>query len=144
MKPNQKSSRRTPAGVVHDHGQPESWLTVRSPSLTYINMRTLALLMFVSFAVLSTTHGNDGATKPQVTTNTETQIIAARQHEVAQTATRSTNYMTPASLIMWQLLRNIVNCLAQALNSPVLIEYGMEQGVDTSASLATVCPDRAH
>ena len=141
MKANHKSSRRAPLSFVLDNNQPDNWLTVLSPFLTYINMRTLALLLFISFAVLNTTHGNDGETKQQVTGNIETQVISNRQHDVAQTATRSTNYMTPASLIMWQLLRNIVNGLAQAFNDPALVKYAMEQGVDTPGSLTTVCQD---
>ena len=76
MKTDNRLSRRIPASGVHNHKQPQWWLAPLSPFLTYINMRTLALLMFVSFAVLNTTHGNDGKTKQQVTGNIESQVIS--------------------------------------------------------------------
>ena len=104
-------------------------------------MRTLALLMFVSFAVLNTTHGNDGETNQQVTGNIETQVIANRQHDLAQAATAPTDYTTPAPAILWQFLSNIVNGFAQAFNDPALIKYAMEQGADTSGSITTACQD---
>jgi hypothetical protein len=141
MKKDKRLSRRIPASGVHDHKQPQWWLAPLSPFLTYINTRTLALLMFVGFAVLNTTHGNDGETKEQVTGNIETQVIANRQHDLAQAATPPTNYTTPASAILWQFLSNIVNGFVQAFNDPALIKYAMEQGADTSGSMTTVCQD---
>src|SRR4026207_1696684 len=97
MKTDHRLSRRIPASSAHDYKQPESWRTALSPFLTYINMRTLALLMFVSFAVLNTTHGNDGETKQQVTAgNIGTQVISNRQHDLAQAATPPTNCATSA------------------------------------------------
>ena len=141
MKANHKSSPRTPASFVLDDNQPDSWLTVLSRFLTHMNMRTLALLMFVSFAVLNTTHGNAGETKQQVTGNSETEVIVNRQHDLAQAATPPTNHATPASSMLWQFLSNIVNGFVQAFNDPALIKYAMEQGVDTSGSMTTVCQD---
>jgi len=141
MKTDNRLGRRIPASGVHDHKQPQWWLAPLSPFLTYINMRTLALLMFVSFAVLNTTHGNDGETKQQVTKNSGSQVIADRQHDLAQAATPPTNYTIPASAILWQFLSNIVNGFAQAFNDHTLIKYAMEQGVDTSGSMTTVCQD---
>jgi hypothetical protein len=131
MKTDHRLSRRIPASNVHDHKQPESWLTVLSPFLTYINMRTLALLMFVSFAVLNTTHGNDGETKQQVTGNIETQVITNRQHGLAQASTLPTNYTTPAPSILWRLAEQIVQAFTAAVNDPSLIEYAKQQGTDT-------------
>ena len=98
-------------------------------------MSTLALLMFVSFAVLNTTHGNDGETKQQVTGNIETQVISNRQHDLGQAAT---------PLILWQFLSKMVTGFNQALNDPALIEYAKEQGVDTSGLAAALSQDPAH
>jgi hypothetical protein len=145
MKANHKSSRRAPASFVLTDNQPDSWLTVLSPFLTYINMHTLALLMFVSFAVLNTTHGNDGETKQQVTVgNIGTQVIANRQHDLAQAATPPTNCSTSAPSILWQFLSKIVNGFNQALNDPALIEYAKEQGVDTSGLPAALSQAPVH
>ena len=144
MKANHKSSRRAPLSFVLDNNQPDNWLTVLSPFLTYINMRTLALLMFVSFAVLNTTHGNDSETKQQVTGNIETQVISNRQHDLAQAATPPTNCTTSALSILWQFLSKRVNRLGQAFNDPALIEYAKEQGVDTSGLPAALSQAPAH
>ena len=104
-------------------------------------MRTLALLMFVSFAVLNTTHGNDGETKQQVTKNSGSQVIASQQHDLAQAATPQTNCTTST---LWQLTERIVQAFTAAVNDPSLIQYAKEQGVDTSGKAAAVSQDRAH
>src|SRR5438046_9708869 len=56
-----------------DNKQPGAWLAAVLPFLKYLNTRALALLMFVGFALLNTTHGKDAQTeKPDVgVTNTE-------------------------------------------------------------------------
>ena len=106
-------------------------------------MRTLALLMFVSFAVLNTTHGNDGETKQQVTGNVETQVISNRQHDLAQAATPPTNCTTSAPSILWQLASKLVKGFEMALNDPALIQYAKEQGGDTSGLPAALSQDPA-
>ena len=107
-------------------------------------MRTLALLMFVSFAVLNTTHGNDGETKQQVTGNIKTQVIASQQHDLAQAATPQTNCTTSAPSILWQLASKLVKDFEMALNDPALIQYAKEQGVDTSGLPAAPSQVPAH
>ena len=102
-------------------------------------MRTLALLMFVSFAALNTTHGNDGETKQQVTGNIETQVITNRQHELAQASTPPINYTTPAPSMLWRLAERIVQAFTAAVNDPSLIEYAKQQGTDTLDLQTTPC-----
>ena len=144
MKTENRLSRRVSASGVHDHKQPQWWLAPLLPFLPYINMRTLALLMFVSFGVLNTTHGNDGETEQQVTGNIETKLISNRQPDLAQTATPPTNCATSALSILWQFLSKSVNGFDQALNDPALIEYAKEQGVDTSGLPAASSQAPAH
>jgi hypothetical protein len=144
MKTDNKLSRRISARGVQDNEQPQWWLASLSPFLTYINMRALALLMFVSFAVLNTTHGNDGETKQQVTGNIETQVISNRQHDPGQAATPPTNCATSALSILWQFLSKSLNGFDQALNDPALIEYAKEQGIDTSGLAAALSQAHAH
>jgi len=100
--------------------------------------------MFVSFAVLNSTHGNDGETKQQVTGNIETQVVSNRQHDLAQAATPPTNCTTSAPSLLWQFPSKIVNGFAQALNDPALIEYAKEQGVDTAGLPAAPSQAPAH
>ena len=102
-------------------------------------MRTLALLMFVSFAVLNTTHGNDGETKQQVTKNSRRQALANQQLDLAQASTPPTNYTTPAPSILWQLTERIVQAFTAAVNDPSLIEYAKQQGTDTLDLQTTPC-----
>ncbi len=145
MKTDNRLGRRIPASGVQDHKQPQWWLAPLLPFLPYVNMRTLALLMFVSFAVLNTTHGNDGGTKQQVTAgNIGTQVISNRQHDLAQAATPPTNCATSALSILWQFLSKSVNGFDQALNDPALIEYAKEQGVDTSGLRTALSQAPAH
>lgn len=144
MKANRKSSPRTSASFVLDENQPDGWLTVLSPFLTYINMRTLALLMFVGFAALNTTHGNAGETKQQVSGNIEPEVIANRQHDLARAAVPPINCTTSEPSILWQLASKLVKDFEMAFNDPALIQYAKEQGVDTSGLPAAVSQDSAH
>ena len=83
-------------------------------------MRTLALLMFVSFALLNTTHGKDAETKQQATENSGSQVIASQQHDLAQAATPQTNCTTSAPLILWQLASKLVQDFESRVKRPVL------------------------
>jgi hypothetical protein len=145
MKPNDEQNRMAPAAIVTDRKQPASWLVLRLPFLRWVNMRTLALLMFIGFAILNTTRGNDAETRePGVTGNIDAQEIDNRQHEDAQPAKGPTNCTTSAPSILWQFLSKIVNGFNQALNDPALIEYAKEQGVDTSGLSAALSQAPAH
>jgi hypothetical protein len=133
MKPNQKPSRRKPAAFVHYHNQYGSWPIVLSPFLKHLNMRTLALLMFVGFALLNTTHGKDAQTdKPAVgVTNTEPRDNGYQGASAA------------APLILWQITVRIVHAFTAALNDPSLIEYAKQQGTDKADLQTTPCQGAA-
>jgi hypothetical protein len=92
-------------------------------------MRTLALLMFVGFAFLNTTHGKDAQTdKPAAgVTNTE-----PRDNDY-QGATAA------APLILWQVTARIVHVFTAAQNDPALIEYARRQGKDIPDLQTTPC-----
>ena len=129
MKTDNRLNRSVSARGVHDHKQPQWWLAPLLPFLPYINMRTLALLMFVGFAFLNTTHGKDAQTdKPAAgVTNTE-----SRDNDY-QGATAA------APLILWQLTARIVHAFTAALNDPALIEYARRQGKDIPDLQTTPC-----
>lgn len=138
MKPNHEQNRKAQAAIVKNRNQPATW-SVLSPLLRYVNMRALALIMFVGFAVLNTSRGNDArTTDPALAENTETQVIDSRHHEDAQPAKGLTNCTTSAPLILWQFLSTIAKGVERALNDPALIQYAREQGVDTSGSPAVL------
>jgi hypothetical protein len=145
MKPNHKQNRLAPAAFVHHRKQPASWLVLLLPFLRHVNMQTLALLMFVGFAVLNTTRGNDAeTTEPGLAGNTELHIIDNGHRQAAQVVPEPIAHSRFASSILWEFLSDIVNELEQALNDPALIEYAKEQGVDTSGSPTALCQEPAH
>ena len=92
-------------------------------------MRTLALLMFVGFAFLNTTHGKDAQTdKPAAgVTNTEPRDNGYQGASAA------------APLILWQFTARIVRAFTAALNDPALVEYARQQGKDLPDLQTTPC-----
>jgi len=129
MKTDNRLSRGVSASGVHDHKQPQWWLAPLLPFLPYINMRTLALLMFVGFAFLNTTHGKEAQTaKPAAgVTNPEPRDNGYQGASAA------------APLILWQLTARIVHAFTAALNDPALIEYARQQGEDIPDLQTTPC-----
>jgi hypothetical protein len=130
MKTDNRLSRRIPASGVHEQKQPQWWLAPLLPFLTYINMRTLALLMFLGVALLNTTDGKDAQTnKPAaITTNMET--VDNGHRTTSEARTEPTGQTISAALALWQFTDRIVHALTAALNDPSLIEYAKQQGTD--------------
>jgi len=92
-------------------------------------MRTLALLMFVGFAVLNTTRGNDAQIKePGFAGTNNIKIVDNNYDEAAHIATGPNKDTISASL-------------KSALNDQSLIDYAKQQGLDTSGLLTTPCPN---
>jgi hypothetical protein len=139
MKTDHRLSRRIPASGVHEHKQSQWWLAPLLPFLTYINMRTLALLMFFGVALLNTTDGKDAQTnKPAaITTNMET--VDNGHRTTSEARTEPTGQTISAALALWQLTDRIVHALTAALNDPSLIEYAKEQGSDIPDLQTTPC-----
>jgi hypothetical protein len=144
MKTDHKLSRRIPASGVHHQKQSQCWLAPLSPFLKHVNMRTLALLMFVGFAVLNTTHGKDAETKESAFAGTnKIEIVDEKHNEAAHVATEPTGHTTSEGSILWQFMSSIFNTFKSALNDPALIEYAKQQGIETSDSLTTPCQKAA-
>jgi hypothetical protein len=139
MKTDNKLSHRIPASGVHEQKQPQWWLAPLLPFLTYINMRTLALLMFLGVALLNTTDGKDAQTnKPAaITTNMET--VDNGHRTTSEARTEPTGQTISAALALWQFTDRIVHALTAALNDPSLIEYAKEQGSDIPDLQMTPC-----
>ena len=100
-------------------------------------MRTLALLMFVGFAVLNTTHGKDAETKALAGTN-KIEIVDNSHNEAAHVATEPVGHTTSEGSILWQFMSSIFDAVKNALNDPSLIDYAKQQGIETSDSLTTL------
>ena len=81
MKSDQKLLREVSATFIHHRDEPGLWLAVLSTFLRHVNMCTLALFLFVGFAVLDTTHGKETETwKPASLGNSKIEIIDNGYH----------------------------------------------------------------
>ena len=129
MKTDHSLSRRIPASRVQDRKQVQWWLAPFSPFLKHVNMRTLALLMFLGVALLNTTNGKDAQTKGAAAGISNTEVVVNRRHESPSVA----------PLILWQLTKWIAEAFTAAVNDPSLIEYAKQQGTDTLDLQTTPC-----
>ena len=129
MKTDNRLSRRIPASGVHDHKQPQWWLASLLPFLKYVNMPTLALLMFLGVALLNTSDGKDAQTKEPAAGISNTEVVTDGRHESSPVA----------PLILWQLTKRIAQAFRAAVNDSSLIEYAKEQGTDTRDLQTTPC-----
>ena len=129
MNSTNTSTHRPPTSSNGDNNQPGTWLAAVLPLLKYLNTRTLALLLFVGFAFLNTTHGKDAQ-------------IDEPAAQVTNTEPRDNGYQgvsAAAPLILWQLTARIVHAFTAALNDPALIEYARQQGEDIPDLQTTPC-----
>ena len=133
MKTDNRLSRRIPASGVHDHKQPQWWLAPLLPFLKHVNMRTLALLMFLGVALLNTTDGKDAQTKEPAAGISNTEVVTDGRHESSPVA----------PLILWQLTKQIAQAFTSAVNDPSLIEYARQQGSDIPDLQTTPCQGTA-
>jgi len=129
MKTDRRLSHRIPASGVHDHKQPQWWLAPLSPFLKHVNMRTLALLMFLGVALLNTTDGKDAQTKEPAAGISNTEVVTDGRHESSPVA----------PLILWQLTKRIAQAFTAAVNDQSLTEYAKQQGTDTRDLQTTPC-----
>ena len=129
MKTDNRLSRRIPASGVHDHKQPQWWLAPLLPFLKHVNMRTLALLMFLGVALLNTSDGKDAQTKEPAAGISNTEVVTDGRHESSPVA----------PLILWQLTKRIAQAFTSAVNDPSLIEYAKQQGTDRADLQTTPC-----
>ena len=129
MKTDRRLSRRIPANGVHDHKQPQWWLAPLSPFLKHVNMRTLALLMFLSVGLLNSTDGKDAQTKEPAEGISNTEVVTNGPHESSPVA----------PFILWQLMKWITQAFTAAVNDPALVEYAKQQGTDTLDLQTTPC-----
>ena len=133
MKTDHRLSRRIPASGVHHHKQPQWWLAPLSPFLKHVNMRTLALLMFLGVALLNTTDGKDAQTKEPAPGISNTEVVTDGRHESSPVA----------PLILWQLTKRIAQAFTAAVNDPSLIEYARQQESDIPDLQTTPCQGAA-
>lgn len=129
MKTDYKLRPRIPVTGVHYHQHLQCWLAQLSPLLKHVNMRTLALLMFLGVALLNTTDGKDAQTKEPAAGISNTEVVTNGRHES----------LPVAPLILWQLTKRVAQAFTAAMNDPSLVEYAKQQGADTLDLQTTPC-----
>src|ERR1700761_5368210 len=84
MKPNHKRSHMMSASFVRHQNPSPRCVSVISPFLRRLNMGTVALIMFVGFALLSTTRGKEAETRqPASVETTRSEVSIGKQHDNA-------------------------------------------------------------
>ena len=143
MKPNHKTSHVMSASFVYDQKPNGRLMSVLSPFLRHINTGTLALIMFVAFALLSTSHGKDAETGgPAPVGITKGEVIIDKSHDdVSKIVSEPAGQTMSALRTLWQFMSMIVNAFKGGFNDPSLSEYAKQQGTDTSELLTTPCPN---
>src|SRR5438034_11681855 len=94
------------ASFVHHQKSPARCVSVLSPFLRHLNMGTLAFIMFVALALLSTTRGKEAETRelaPAGTTKSE--VVIDKQHEDVVTEAAGQTMSPP--LTLWQFMGRI-------------------------------------
>src|SRR5437660_11814825 len=105
MNSTDTSTHGPPRSSGGDNNQPGTWLAAVLPLLRYLNTRTLAFFLFVGFAFLNPTHGNEAP-------------IDKPAHGVTNWEPRDNGYegaTAGAPLILWQLTARIVHGLTYDL-----------------------------
>jgi len=120
-------------GGVYDQEQPQWSLAPLSPFLKHVNMRTLALLMFLGVALLNTTDGKDAQTNEPAGGISNTEVVTDGRHESSPAA----------PLILLQLRKRIAQAFTAAVNDPPPIEYARLQRSDVPDLQTTPCQGAA-
>ena len=143
MKPNEKSGHVMSASLVHDQKPPTKWVSILSPFLRHLNTSTLAFIMFVALALLSTTRGKEAETRePAPIETTKSEVIIDKQHDnVANVVTKAAGQTISPPLTLWQFMVRIIDAFKGAFNAPSLIEYANQFGIDTADSPIAPLPD---
>jgi hypothetical protein len=106
-------------------------------------MGTLAFIMFVALAFLSTTRGKEAETRePAPVETTESEVITDKQHDnVPNVVTKAAGQTMPPPLTLSQFMGRIINAFKGAFNDPSLIEYANQQGTGIADPPTAPLPD---
>jgi hypothetical protein len=124
------------------HGVPTE-VSARYAFLRHLNTNTLAVVLFVALALLSTTRGKDAETlEPASTGSTKSEIVVDKQHDdVPNVVTKSAGQTMSPPPTLWQFIGRIIDAFKGALNDPSLIEYANQLGIGIADSSTAPRPD---
>jgi hypothetical protein len=140
MKPNTTSNCKEEANSAYHYTQPPRWSTKLPLVLKHLSTSTLALLMFVGFALLSNTRGKDAEDEHVAFTAVpKAEVVDNRRYASPRVPTESSTQTILEPPRLLQLLGWIFNAFKDVFDDPTLAEYGKQQGIDTSDNQGTAC-----
>ena len=145
MKPNHKRSHMMSASFVHHQKHPARCISILSPFLRHLNTGTVALIMFVALAFLSTTRGKEAETRESTPTGTTKSEVVTnnKQHDedALHVVTEAAGQTMSPPLTLWQFVGRIITACKGPFNDPSLIEYANQQGIGIADSPTAPLPD---
>jgi hypothetical protein len=111
--------------------------------LRHVNTGSLAFILFVAFALLSTTRGKEAETRePAPVETTKSEVIIDKQYRnVPNVVTKAAGQTMSPPLTLSQFMGRIINVFKGAFNDPSLIEYANQQGIGVADSPTAPLPD---
>ena len=131
------------APLAHHQKPTARCVSVISPFLRHLNTGTLAMIMFIAFALLTNTRGNDTETSESVPAAAiKSEIVIDKYHDnVPHAVTEAIGQTMSPPPNLLQFMSGIFSVIKGAFNDPSLSEYAKQQGMDISDSLTTPCPN---
>jgi hypothetical protein len=98
MKPNHSNNHMMSASSVQYQKSLARGIRVLSPFLRQLNTRSLALILFLAFALLSTTRGKEAESRESASAgSTKSKVVINKQHDgVRCVATKTAGQMLPS------------------------------------------------
>ncbi len=111
-------------------------VTALTPFLRHLNTGTLAFVLFVALALLSTTRGMEPETRESAPARiTKSEVIIDKQHDdVPHVVTEAAVKTMSPPLTLSQFMGRIINAFKGAFNDPSLIKYANQQGIGIADS----------
>ncbi len=118
-------------------------IPVLSPLLRHVNTGSLAFILFVAFALLSTTRGKEAETsEPGPVETIKSEVIINKQHDnVPDVVTKAAGQTMSPPLTLWQFMGRIINDFKGAFNDPSLIDCANQHGIGIADSPTAPLPD---
>ncbi len=118
-------------------------IPVLSPLLRHVNTGSLAFILFVAFALLSTTRGKEAETRePGPVETIKSEVIINKQHDnVPDVVTKAAGQTMSPPLTLWQFMGRIINDFKGAFNDPSLIDCANQHGIGIADSPTAPLPD---
>src|SRR5882762_2091281 len=97
MKPNHPNNHMMSASSVQYQKRPARCIPVLSPFLRHLNTGTLAFILFIAFALLSTTRGKEPETRASASAgSTKSEVVIDKHHDsVPCIVTKTAGEMVP-------------------------------------------------